>query len=58
MNNNERYFERKFPGKRKEIIHFLYQELKRLKKIGFPDYDTNNIAQAFTKHIINIMEEN
>ena len=58
MNNNERYFERKFPGKRKEIINFLYKELTRLKKIGFPDYNLNNMSQALTKHIINILEEN
>ena len=58
MNNNERYFERKFPGKRKEIIKFLYKELTRLKKFRFPEYNVSNIALMFTKHIINILEEN
>ena len=57
MNQNERLFNRKHPDKRVKIVQFLNKELKRLKQIGFPDYDTNNIASMLTKHIINILED-
>ena len=56
-NINNRSFNKKYPGKRLKIIKFLHGELKRLKKIGFPDYDLNNISTNFTKHIINIVED-
>ena len=55
---NNRSFNEKYPGKRVKIIQFLNQELKTLKKFGFPEYAINNIAVMFMKHIINIMEEN
>lgn len=58
MNQNERIFDRKYPNKKTKIRKFIKQELKRLKHLGFPDYDVSNIAVMFTKHIINIMEEN
>lgn len=57
MNLNEKSFEKKFPGKRLQILKFLAKELKLLKKLGFPGYDIANIAQAYTKHVINILEE-
>ena len=55
---NNRTFNKKYPGKRVELIKFLRKELKRLKKFGWPEYDVGNIALMFTKHIINILEEN
>jgi len=57
MNQNERLFDRKYPGKRLKMRTFIKQELKRLKHLGFPDYDVSNVASMFTKHIINILEE-
>ena len=57
-NINNRSFNEKYPGKRVELVKFLREELKRLKKLGWPEYDVSNIAAMFTKHIINILEEN
>ena len=57
-NINNRSFKEKYPGKRLELTKFLKDELKRLKKLGWPEYDVSNIAAMFTKHIINILEEN
>lgn len=56
MNRNAREFEQKFTGKRRLILRFLSKELKRLKKLGMSDH-TDGTAQAFTKHIVNIMME-
>ena len=57
MNRNEREFNQNHPGKRIEIMQFLKGELRRLKQIGFPDYDLSNLASSLTKHVINILEE-
>ena len=55
---NERTFREKYPGKKNKIVKFLREELKRLKKLGWPEYEISNIAAMLTKHIINIIEEN
>jgi len=57
-NINDRSFNEKYPGKRIEIHKFLTTELKRLKHLGFPKHHVSNTASMFTKHIINILEEN
>ena len=57
MNNIQKDFDKKFPGKRLKIQRFLFQELKRLKKVGWPNYCLSNYAQTYTKNILNILVE-
>lgn len=58
MNRNEKEFDQKHPEKRAKIRNLLNKELKRLRRLGFPERnDISGIAASMTKNIINILEE-
>ena len=58
MNNNEREFDIKYPGKRAAIRNHILKELKRIRIVGFPERrDISGMAASITKNIITILGE-